>query len=93
MLLHLFQTLKNQHKFYRSLPESEFNNYGAKDIDTICEHFCESVKLDTFKREWMTLKHTLVQDFTSPTEVMQTLASDETLRLFHLTFHNSLQWP
>ena len=66
---------------YQFLPE--FNNYGANDIDTICEHFCESVKPDTLKREWMTLKHTLVQDFTSPTEVMQTLA---TLRLFHTTF-------
>ena len=71
---------------YQSLPESEFNNYGANDIDTICEHFCESVKPDTLKREWMTLKHTLVQDFTSPTEVMQTLASDETLSLIYPTF-------
>ena len=68
---------------YQSLPESEFNNYGANDIDTICEHFCESVKPDTLTREWMTLKHTLVQDFTSPTEVMQTLASDETLSLIY----------
>ena len=71
---------------YQSLPGSEFNNYGANDIDTICEHFCESVKPDTLKVEWMTLKHTLVQDFTTPTEVMQTLASDETLRLLYPTF-------
>ena len=71
---------------YQSLPESEFNNYGANDIDTICEHFCESVKPDTLKREWLTLKHTLVQDFTSPTEVMQTLASDETLSLIYPDF-------
>ena len=77
MLLHLFWTITS----ILISSESEFNNYGANDIDTICEHFRESVKPDTLKREWMTLKHTLVQDFTSPTEVMQTLASDETLTL------------
>lgn len=71
---------------YQSLPESEFNNYGVNDIDIICQHFCKSVKPDTLKREWMTLKHTLVQDFTSSTEVMQKLASDETLSLLYPTF-------
>ena len=67
-------------------PQSGLNIERVDDIDTICEHFCESVKPDTLKREWMTLKHTLVQDFTSPTEVMQTLASDETLSLLYPTF-------
>ena len=62
-------------------------NVREKYVDTLVDNrffvFCESVKPDTLKRRWMTLKHTLVQDFTSP---MQTLASDETLSLIYPIF-------
>lgn len=71
---------------YQSLAENEFNKYGANEIDTICEHYNVTVNPDTLKREWMTLKHTLVQDFSSTKQVMQTLASDKTLSLLYPTF-------
>ena len=73
-------------QMYQSFPETEFNNYGANDIDAISEHFSVSAKPDTLKREWMTLKHILVQDFSSTVEVMQTLASDETLSSLYPSF-------
>ena len=37
------------------------------------------MKPDTLKAEWITLKHVLVKDFHTTVEVMQTLASDDTL--------------
>ena len=53
---------------------------------TICEHYNVTVNPDTLKREWMTLKHTLVQDFSSSKQVMQTLASDKTLSSLYPSF-------
>ena len=71
---------------YQSFLETEFNNYGANDIDANSEHFSVSAKPDTLKREWMTLKHILVQDFSSTVEVMQTLALDETVSSLYPSF-------
>ena len=44
------------------------------------------MKPDTLKGEWMTLKHVLVKDFTTTVEVMQTLASDDTLSSLYPAF-------
>ena len=71
---------------YQLLAENEFNKYGANEIDTICEHYNVTVNPDKLKREWMTLTHTLVQDFSSTKQVMQTLALDETLPSLYPTF-------
>ena len=71
---------------YRASSESDFNNYGAVDIDTICKHFNVSVKPDALKSEWMTLKHVLGRDFTTTVKVMQTLASDDTLSSLYPSF-------
>ena len=64
---------------YHASSESELNTYGDSDVDTICKHFSVSVRPDTLKAEWITLKHVLVKDFHTTVEVMQTLASDDTL--------------
>ena len=34
-------------RVYQASSDSEFNNYGASDIDTVCGHFSVSVKPDT----------------------------------------------
>ena len=54
---------KKATQVYHATSESEFNTHGDSDIDTICKHFSVSVKPDTLKAEWMTLKHVLVKDF------------------------------
>ena len=73
-------------QIYQASTDSEFNDYGASDIETICKHFSVSLKTDALKIEWLTLRHVLVQDFSSTTEVMQTLSSDETLSTLYPTF-------
>ena len=44
------------------------------------------MKPDTLKAEWITLKHVLVKDFHTTVEVMQTLASDDTLSSLYPSF-------
>ena len=77
---------KKATQVYHASSESEFNTYGDSDIDTICKHFSVSVKPDTLKAEWMTLKHVLVKDFNTTVEAMQTLASDDILSSFYPAF-------
>ena len=67
-------------KLFRCImhPQSDFNTYGDSDVDTICKHFSVSVKPDTLKAEWITLKHVLVKNFHTTVEAMRPLASDDT---------------
>ena len=58
---------------YHASAESEFNTYGDSYVDTICKHFSDSVRPDTLKAEWITLKHVLVKDFNISVEVVQTV--------------------
>ena len=55
---------------YHASSENEFNTYGDSDVDTICKYFSVSVKPDTLKAEWITLKHVLVKNFHTTVEVM-----------------------
>ena len=77
---------KKATQVYHASSESEFNTYGDSELDTIYKHFCVSVKPDMLKSEWMTLKHVLVKNFNTTVEVMQTLASDDTLSSLHPAF-------
>ena len=77
---------QNATQVYQASSDSDFNNNGVADIDSICNHFSVSLKPDQIKTEWMTLKHVLVKDFTTTIEVMQALASNVTLSSLYPSF-------
>ena len=71
---------------YHASSESDFNTYGDSYVDTICKHFSDSVRPDTLQAKWITLKHVLVKEFHTSVEVMQTVASDDTLFSLYPSF-------
>ena len=63
---------------------SQFNEYGISELRKLADHFTVSAELETLQLEWMSLKQVLVQDTStlsemSSNEVLQTLASHQTL--------------
>ena len=65
---------KKATQVYHAFSESDFNTYGDSDVDTICKHFSVSVKPDTLKAEWISLKYVLVKNFHTTVEAMRPLA-------------------